>query len=108
MVVEVTEGHVAVGDAANLKALAVHAADRAHLSALGDLGHVAPSDGGADADHVWLSITGLKAAALATMAVSSDDERTEWAQAYDGMIGYAVSKGWTSPDGTRVRAHIEP
>ena len=77
---------------------------------MGDLGQMAQNDGDADggADHVWLSITGLKAAALATMATSSDDERAEWAQAYDGMIGYAVSKGWASPDGSSVRAHIEP
>ncbi len=100
MFVEVTEGVAAVRDAANLKALAVHATDRTHLSALGQLGQVAD-----DGDHVWLSIDGLKAAAAVTL---DDAERAEWSEAYDGMIAYAVTKGWASPDGTAVRAHLEP
>jgi hypothetical protein len=98
MFVEVTEGQCAVREATDLKGLAVHAADRAHLPALGDLGELTD-----DGDHVWLSIADLKAAAAATLP---DDERAAWADAYDGMIAYALSKGWASPDGTAVRAHI--
>jgi hypothetical protein len=98
MFVEVTEGQCAVREAADLKSLSVQAADRAHLSALGDLGSV-------DGDHVWLSIDALKTAAAATVP---DDERAAWGDAYDGMIAYAISKGWASADGAAVRAHIAP
>ena len=98
MFVEVTEGQCAVREAADLKSLSVQAADRAHLSALGALGQV-------DGDHVWLSIDALKAAAAATVP---DDERSAWADGYDGMIAYATSKGWASADGSAVRAHITP
>ena len=100
MFVEVTEGQCAVREAADLKSLSVRAADRSHLSALGDLGVL--SD---DGDHVWLSIDALKAAGAATVP---DDERAAWADSYDGMIAYATSKGWASADGTAVRAHITP
>ena len=100
MFVEVTQGGAAVRNAANLKALAVQVADRTHLSALGDLGTVSQ-----DGDHVWLSIESLRSAAAATLAA---DERAAWLDSYDGMIAFATSKGWTSPDGTAVRAHIEP
>jgi hypothetical protein len=100
MFVEVTGGQVAVRDAANLKGLAVHAVDRTQLAALGDLGTV--DEGG---DHVWLSIAALRDAAAATV---SADERAAWLDAYDGMIAYALSKGWGSPDGASVRAHLEP
>jgi hypothetical protein len=104
MFVEVTEGRVAVRDAADLKGLAVHAVDRTQLSALGDLQQLGGA-GSDDGDHVWLSIAALKAAAMATLP---DDDRAAWSEAYDGMIAYATSKGWTSPDGAAVRAHLEP
>jgi hypothetical protein len=98
MFVEVTEGQCVVREATDLKGLAVHAADPAHLSALGDLGTV--DDGG---EHVWLSIAALRDAAAATVP---DDDRAAWLGSYDGMIAYAVGKGWASPDGTAVRAHL--
>jgi hypothetical protein len=98
MFVEVTEGQTAVREAADLNSLSVQAADLAHLSSLGELGTV--DEGG---EHVWLSIASLKAAAAATLP---DDERVAWSAAYDGMIAYAIGKGWASPDGLAVRAHI--
>jgi hypothetical protein len=98
MFVEVTEGQCVVREATDLKGLAVHVADHAHLSALGDLGHV--DEGG---EHVWLSIAALRDAAAATLPA---DERATWLDSYDGMIAYAVSKGWASPDAQSVRAHL--
>ncbi len=98
MFVEVTEGGCVVREATDLKGLAVHVADTAHLAALGALGTV--DEGG---EHVWLSVAELRSAAAATLP---DDERAAWTDSYDGMIAYALSKGWGSPDGHAVRAHI--
>ena len=55
-----------------------------------------------DGEYVWLDI----AAARAAGAEASDD--TGWADAYDAMIAYATTKGWTDDAGTHVRAHVEP
>ncbi len=55
---------------------------------LGDLGRV-------DGDHVRLSIARLRGSGPADPA---------WGEQFDGMIGYATSKGWV--EGTAVRAHV--
>jgi hypothetical protein len=37
-------------------------------------------------------------------------ERAEdpaWREGFDGMIGYARSKGWMDPAGTAIQAHVE-
>ncbi len=53
--------------------------------------------GSVDGDHAWLSTAALRAAG---------DGSVTWTTGFDGMLAYAASKGWTSADGTRVRAHI--
>ena len=52
-------------------------------------------------DEAWLDLAGLRA--LAEGAATADD----WAAQWDKMIAYARSKGWATPDGTEVQAHIE-
>ncbi len=56
---------------------------------------------GPDADHVWVDIEWLRAAA----AVQVDDPG--FADRFDGMIAYAGKQGWLNANGRRVRAHIE-
>ena len=49
-------------------------------------------------DHVWLVPSVLR-------FLSSEAGSTEWNTKFDGMIGYAASKGWLDERG-RVRAHL--
>ena len=55
-----------------------------------------------DAEHVWLDVAGARAIGV---EASSDPA---FGEGFDGMIGYAASKGWLNDAGTHVRAHIEP
>ncbi|TYL55509.1 hypothetical protein FXB39_04025 [Nocardioides sp. BGMRC 2183] len=61
---------------------------------------------GGDATHVWLDVSALKARAEPVDADGAEGVRA-WGASYDAMISYARRKGWTSPDGTLVRAHLE-
>jgi hypothetical protein len=65
-------------------------------NALGGLGSV---DG--DGEHAWLKLDGVRALA-GDLAYS-----TSWSEGFDGMVAYAGSKGWLSPEGDAIRAHIE-
>ena len=53
--------------------------------------------GTVDGDNAWLDAGALRAAG---------DGSAAWATGFDGMLAYAASKGWSSEDGTRVRAHV--
>jgi hypothetical protein len=53
--------------------------------------------GTVDGDNAWLDAGALRAAG---------DGSAAWATGFDGMLAYAASKGWSSEDGARVRAHI--
>ena len=53
--------------------------------------------GTVDGDHAWLDAGALRAAG---------DGSAGWTAGFDGMLAYAASKGWTSTDGSAVRAHI--
>jgi hypothetical protein len=53
--------------------------------------------GSVDGGDAWLDTGALRAAG---------DGSAEWTAAFDGMLGYAAGKGWASPDGSAVRAHI--
>lgn len=76
--------------------------DRLHAECEGALADMVtgslcrPDDDGA---HVWLDIAAAREAGAAAAADPS------WPDAFDGMIAYARSKGWT--DDTHVRAHVE-
>jgi hypothetical protein len=53
-----------------------------------------------DATHVFVDVAALRAMDGARPADAA------WAEALDGMLGYAASKGWTDDSGA-VRAHVE-
>ena len=89
------EVRASVEDPANLRQL--HAEfrrvnDNAAAAALAAAGL-----GTVDGDHAWLDAGALRAAG---------DGSAAWATGFDGMLAYAASKGWSSEDGARVRAHI--
>ena len=76
-------------DRRRLEVLAPEGLPDADLAArLGELGRL-------DGDHVWLSVEHLRQAGPADPG---------WAEGFDGMIGYARSKGWV--EGDAVRAHV--
>lgn len=50
-----------------------------------------------DGEHAWLEVKWLR-------QHGSDDRG--WPDAFDAMIDYARGKGWLSPDGQQVRAHV--
>ena len=52
-----------------------------------------------DLGHAW-----VEPAAVKDLAGGAADE--EWTAGFDGMVGYAQSKGWTDDHG-RIRAHTE-
>jgi hypothetical protein len=89
------EVRASVKDPANLRQL--HAeflgvSDEAAAAALAAAGL-----GTVDGDNAWLDAGALRAAG---------DGSAAWATGFDGMLAYAASKGWSSEDGARVRAHI--
>ncbi len=55
-------------------------------------------DAADESDHVWVSIDWLIEAA------AGDDE---WRGQFDGMVGYATSKGWLNEERTHIKAHLE-
>ncbi len=63
------------------------------LAGLGDW-----ADGGAEG-HVWIVADAVRAAAAPQVSA-------EWAADFDGMVGYAASKGWLNEAGTAIRAHV--
>jgi hypothetical protein len=64
--------------------------------ALGELGTV---DG--DRAHAWLTLAGVTSLAGDLAGDAS------WSESFSGMVAYARSKGWLSPAGDAIRAHIE-
>ena len=93
MYVHVVPGAATVEDVRNLRQLHVEldgVDDPAAAAAIAESGL-----GTLEGDHAWLTVAGLRAAG----------EQTEpWLTEFDGMIGYARSKGWVTGD--RVRAHV--
>ena len=63
-------------------------------AAMGDAGESA-GDG-----HVWVAASWVRRQAAPMVDA-------EWAQAFDGMIDYARSKGWMNEAGTHIKAHLE-
>jgi hypothetical protein len=91
-----------VEDTGNLKQL--HVEFRGVSDHTGAEAVAASGLGRADADHAWLDVSALRAAGDESARAAGGD--AGWATQFDAMIAYAASKGWTDPDGTRVRAHI--
>ena len=84
-----------VEDPGNLKQL--HAEFRGVSDDAAAAALAAAGIGTVDGDHAWLNAAALRAAG---------DGSATWSSGFDGMLAYAVSKGWATEDGTQVRAHI--
>ena len=89
------EVRASVEDPGNLRQL--HAEFRGVSDEAAAAALAAAGLGSVDGDHAWLDAGALRAAG---------DGSAAWATGFDGMLAYAASKGWSSEDGTRVRAHI--
>jgi hypothetical protein len=61
---------------------------------------VAPFGRIADADHVFVTVEGLKRLA------GERAQDPQWNASLDGMLGYAASQGWLADDGA-IRAHVD-
>jgi hypothetical protein len=59
----------------------------------------AANAGWADADAAWLGVEFLNRTA-------EPASRPSWEAEFTAMVSYAGSKGWLSPDGRHVRAHV--
>ena len=53
-----------------------------------------------DSGHVMVSVAAVRRMADGRVGPGWDDDLA-------GMLAYAASKGWTSADGSQVRAHVE-
>lgn len=89
------EVRATVADAANLRQL--HAEFRGVDDDRAAAALAAAGLGRVDGDHAWLDESALRAAG---------DGSAQWTAGFDGMLAYAAGKGWASPDGAAVRAHI--
>ena len=87
---------------ASVQLVEVDDLQRLHVEVEGHvvIGGALGSFGALEGDHAWLSIAALRAAAHAQGAAAG------WDADFDAMVEYASSKGWLSPDGTDVRAHV--
>jgi hypothetical protein len=94
---DVAAGRCQVLEADDLKRFSVRVTEPAgseELSrALGSLGQLA-------GDHAWINIETLR-----TQSGRADDP--EWSAQFDGMIAYAVSKGWVDETHQSLRAHLD-
>ncbi len=55
---------------------------------------------GATADHVWIRVDAVQAAAADRVAAG-------WSDEFAAMLGYARSKGWLNDAGDAIAAHVE-
>ena len=99
MYVAVTAAGVSVAAADDCTSLDVRAAPdrRSLLDEALRHARLGQWDGGDEAD---LQVAELRRRALAEGVPAG------WAQRWDDMIAYAARRGWLSPDGTTVRAHV--
>ena len=51
-------------------------------------------------DHLLIPVDAIR-------RYATGDLGTAWERDLDGMVAYAVRKGWADETGTRIRAHIE-
>ncbi|MGO4396455.1 hypothetical protein AB4Z46_34435 [Variovorax sp. M-6] len=58
------------------------------------------------ADRVELEGTEAAWIGLDWMRSSASEPRAAWLLEFDRMIEWAMSRGWISPDGQRVKAHV--
>jgi hypothetical protein len=92
--VAVTAAGVRVGAADDCTSLDVRGPSLDEALRRADMGRW---DGG---DEAHLQVAELRRRAAA------DGVSADWARRWDDMIAYAGRRGWLSPDGTTVRAHV--
>ena len=98
MIVHVHEdASITLDDADTFTAFSVLAPGRTSAEAAAAFGMDAQAR---DEDHLWISIARLRALGRAHGSL-------EWQKGCDGMLGYAVGKGWVDEEARMVRAHIE-
>jgi hypothetical protein len=97
--VTVTAAGVQIGAAADCTSLDVRVAPDRRSSLDEALRHadLGRWDGGDEAD---LDVAELRRRAVAERVPPG------WTRRWDDMIAYAARRGWLSPDGTTVRAHV--
>ena len=97
--VDVAAGSASLDDAENCKQFHVAASGGDTAAVAAALG-AAGSGVGAPTDHVWIDIDWVRSQAAGRVA-------EDWAPNFDGMVGYARSKGWLNDTGNAIQAHIE-
>lgn len=101
MLIRLTAEGASIAEATDLGRLSVAAnAGEDIATALGALGR---PDG---ADHVWLDVIALEAAAAAGLPRGVDV--VAWRAGYASMVTYADEKGWLDADRSHLRAHVTP
>jgi hypothetical protein len=63
-------------------------------------GQLAPSIELPDADTAWIA-----AALIVRLSARQDD--AAWMDSWNATVAWARSRGWTTVDGARIRAHVE-
>jgi hypothetical protein len=53
-----------------------------------------------DGDDAWVTVEGVRRLAVGLVGPAWDGE-------FAAMVDYAAGKGWLSPDGAKLRAHVE-
>lgn len=94
MIVVVTPGGARVEEPEVLDALSVRLDGLQRRDVAAALGAAGDFDG----EHVWLEEDYLRTAG------PSD---ASWRSSFDDMVAFARSRGWSSADGRRIRAHLE-
>jgi hypothetical protein len=51
-------------------------------------------------EHAWVSVEALR-------RLAGEAATPQWEESFDGMLGYARSKGWVDDEAGAVRAHVE-
>ena len=97
VVVDVDQGSVELRDADNFGAFHVETpGSGSTVARIAEvLGTPIPEADG----HVWVPTQLVREKAAATTDES-------WNEQFDGMLGYASSKGWLSDDGAWIQAHV--
>jgi len=95
VVVDVASGEVSLQEPAVFTAF--HVANPSGATTA-DLAGVIGTDLPDAEDHVWVPIVLIR-------DLAGGDEA--WESGFAGMLGYAGSKGWLSPDGQLIQAHVE-
>jgi hypothetical protein len=101
VLVDITANEIRIQDAddcSRLSVTTVLAGD--DLDAALHSAHLGTRDEASEANTVLLDVAELHARARA--AASAADWQSRWS----AMLGYAASKGWLTPDGAAVRAHL--